>query len=188
VSLRARVRAWPRGIRLGAGFVLFQAAWFACVIGAAEGNPLAGIVAVAVVVTLLVATSDAPRRELALVVLAMLVGFVWDSALARWGIVRYASPIPSSEWAPYWILALWALLAPMLRDPLRWLHGRPGLAALVGAVGGPLSYAGAVRLAAGEFADPALALAVLAIGWGGITPLLVGLARRLERAASGPGS
>ena len=58
------------------------------------------------------------------------------------------SPGPLPMLAPAWILALWALFAIALREPLRWLHGRWPLAALLGALGGPLSYAGAERLGA----------------------------------------
>ena len=34
-----------RALRLGVGFVLFQAAWFACVLGAARGQAALGIAA-----------------------------------------------------------------------------------------------------------------------------------------------
>jgi len=171
-------------LRLGAGFVLFQAAWFACVIGAARGQVTAGIVAVAVVVAILVAWSARPGADLRLVVLAVATGVVWDSLLALTGVIEYASPGPLPGVAPLWILALWALLAPMLREPMRWLHGRPIPAALLGAAGGVLSYAAAQRLGACAFPDPALAVFVLGAGWALIVPLLLAAAQRVELAAS----
>jgi hypothetical protein len=171
-----------RSLRLVGGFVLFQAAWFACVIGAAHGQSALGIVAVVAVIAVLLAWSTQPGADLRLVVLAIATGVVWDSVLARTGVIEYASPGPLPGWAPLWILALWALLGPMLREPMRWLHGRPALAALLGAAGGVLSYAAARRLGACAFPDPTLALAVLATGWALIVPLLLAAARRLDCA------
>lgn len=170
-----------RLLRLALGFALFQGAWFLCVIGAARGQAGPGIVAVAALLALFLAFSRARSIEFALIGLALAVGLVWDSLLARTGLVVYASPGPLAGWAPAWILALWALFAPMLREPLRWLHGRPVIAALVGGVGGALSYSAAARLGACRFPDPVLALAVLGVGWGLIVPLMLAAAQRLDR-------
>lgn len=170
-----------RALRLGAGFALFQGAWFACVIGAARGQAVLGVAAVAVVVALLLAFSSHRVAELRLIALSLAVGVVWDSLLARTGIVQYASPGPLPGWAPAWILALWALFAPMLREPMRWLHGRPLLAALLGGGGGALSYAAAERLGACRFPEPTVALVVLGAGWALIMPLLLVAAQRLDR-------
>jgi len=169
---------------MAAGYVLFQAAWFACVTFAAEGEPAAGVAVVAAVVWALVASNGRPGADLPLVALAIAVGIVWDSALAHTGVVRYASPGPFPGWAPTWILAMWALFAPMLREPMRWLHGRPVVAALLGGVGGAASYAAAERLGACTFPDPVLAITVLGLGWALIMPLLLAAAQRLDRGAA----
>ncbi|MFN3304721.1 MAG: DUF2878 domain-containing protein [Roseateles sp.] len=160
--------------------IAFQLAWFACVLGAARGMPAWGIAAVAAAVALQLVVSDARLADVALLAAALAVGLVWDTALLRAGIVVYASPGPLADWAPGWILALWALFATVLREPLRWLHGRWLLAAVVGGLGGALSYWGAVRLGAGQLPDFALAMGVLAAGWALMTPGLLALARRLE--------
>lgn len=173
-----------RLLKMAVGFVLFQGAWFACVIAAARGEPALGIGAVAVAVAALIAWSERRDVDLRLVALAIVVGAVADTLLARFGVVAYASPGSLAGSAPPWILALWALFAPMLREPMRWLHGRPMLAAAFGGVGGPLSYAAAEGLGACTFPDPGLAIIVLGIGWGVILPLLLALARRLDREAA----
>ena len=173
-----------RLLRLAIGFALFQGAWFGCVIGAARGQAGAGIAVLAGVVLLALVFSKARAAELGLLGIALVVGLVWDSLLARSGIVVYASPGPLPGWAPAWILALWALFAPMLREPLRWLHGRPLLTALFGGVGGALSYAAAARFGACHFPDPLLAMGVLGVGWALIVPLLLAAAQRLERATA----
>lgn len=173
----------PRTLRLVLGVIVFQGAWFACVLGAAYGHVGWGVMAVVVAVALLVAMSTHRSVELRLIAVALATGIVWDSALAASGLVRYASPGPIAALAPVWILALWALWGAVLRDPLRSLHHRPVLAAVLGGVGGALSYAAAARMGACSFDDATLALGVLAAGWAVIVPVQLALARRLEQQA-----
>jgi hypothetical protein len=169
-----------RTLRLGINVVASQAAWFACVVGAARGQPLAGIAAAVAAIALHGALTDKRGTEALLVCAALAIGLAWDTALLRTGLVVYASPGPVPQFAPGWILALWALFGTMLREPLRWLHGRRLVAAVLGAAGGALSYASAERLGACAFPEPARALLVLAAGWGVIVPVLVEAARRLD--------
>jgi len=177
-------RPLARAMGLLTAFVVFQGAWFACVLGAAHGWPWAGAGAAAGAVALGIAFSARPAADIVLVAVAVVVGLVWDSAMLQLGWIAYVAPGPLPMLAPAWILALWALFAVTLREPLRALHGRPWLAALLGAVGGPLSYAAAARLGACRFADPVAPVA-LAVGWAVMTPLLLALARRVDRP-SGP--
>jgi hypothetical protein len=170
-----------RTVRMATGFVLFQGAWFACVLFAARGEPTTGVAVVAAVVCALVWWNGRPGADLRLVALALAIGAVWDSLLAHTGVVRYVSPGPFAGWAPAWILAMWALFAPMLREPMRWLHPRPILASVFGAVGGAASYAAAEHLGACTFPDRALAMFVLGLGWALIMPLLLAAAQRIDR-------
>lgn len=160
-------------------FAAFQGAWLACVLGAARGTPMFGIATVALVWTVQLVLSPDRCQDLVLTGAAVALGALWDTAMIRAGVVVYASPGPFPGWAPGWILALWILFATLLREPLHWLHGRWLLAALLGGVGGPLSYWSAVRLGAGAFRDLPQALGVLAIGWAIMTPLLTESARWL---------
>lgn len=166
--------------RIVVNLLVFEAAWFACVISAARGHPGIGIAAVVAAVALHLGSSRERARDAALIVVALAIGFAWDSLLARTGLVEYASPGPLPGWAPLWILALWALFVTILREPLQWLHGRTLLAALMGGVGGPLSYAAAQRLGACRLPHFWQAMLTLAAGWALITPLLVEWARRLR--------
>jgi hypothetical protein len=182
VAYTPALPAWPV-TRLVVAFVAFEAAWFAAVIGAARGWPVWGMAAVAASIVLQLAGSDRRRADLGLIGVAALVGLVWDSLLVGSGTVRYASPGPLTGLAPAWIVLLWAQLGAVLREPLRWLHRRPGLAAALGAAGGAASYAGAARLGACSFDDPLRAGLVLAAGWAVLLPLLLALARRLDKPA-----
>lgn len=179
-SIRVQARG-TRYARLALELALFQGAWFACVVGAAEGHAFWGGLAAALAVGLLLAASDRRGADALLVATAVATGLVWDSALAFLGLVQYASPGPMDAVTPAWILALWALWGVVLRGPLRWLHGRARTAAVLGAASGALSYAAASRLGACRFEEPVLAMVVLALGWAAITPLHLALARRLDR-------
>lgn len=169
--------------RLVFNFVAFQAAWFAAVGGAAAGHDWAGPAATAVVAAVHLATAPQPRRELGVLLAVGALGTVWDSVLVALGVVEYRGAALGPGLAPVWIATLWIAFATTLSGSLRWLQGRRWLAALLGAVFGPLAYAagesmGAVRL-------PALtALAVEAAGWAVLLPLACAIAAR----ASDPGS
>lgn len=167
-----------------ADFALFQLTWFVCVTQAAQGQPARGIAAVALFVLLQLVRSTNRRADALLLALAVAIGVIWDTGLLQAGFVRYASPGPVVGVAPIWILAMWALLAAVLRGPLHWLQGRPVLAAVLGSVGGPASYAAAARLGACSFGPEPFATAALATGWAIFTPLLIEAARWLDTPAA----
>ncbi|HEY8050086.1 MAG TPA: DUF2878 domain-containing protein [Ramlibacter sp.] len=176
IAIRLPSRTWRVLLNVAA----FQAAWFACVALAARGEAGWAVVAVAAAVLLHLALSDKPLVDALLAVFAIGVGLAWDTAAIRAGWISYAAPGPVAGIAPPWILALWALFATTLREPLRWMHSRPLVAALFGAVGGPLSYAAAARMGACSFDDTRASLVVLGIAWALIAPVLVKLAQRLD--------
>ena len=167
-------------MRLALNIVLFQAAWFACVLGAAHGVPWLGIAAAAAVVAWHTFSAPQPATEFKLVAAALVIGALFDSALAGSGWLEFAPPAPAAYLAPYWILAMWALFATTLNVSLGWLRRRLALAAVVGMFAGPLSYWAGARLGAVELVEPAAALIALALGWTAILPGLLALARRLE--------
>lgn len=160
--------------------VLFQLGWFACVLGAANGYAREGAIAAALIVALHIARAARPGREAALAAVAALLGFVFESVLVQADWVRFEAGVLLEGAAPYWMVALWALFATTLNESLRMLQTRPYLAALFGAVGGPLSYYAGARIGALDFVQPAAMLAALAAGWAVATPALLSLARRLN--------
>ena len=159
----------------------FQAGWFACVLGAAYGRPWAGVAAAAGLVVLHALQAPRPRQELKLVAIAVLVGALWDSALAAAGWIVFAPEAFGENLAPYWILAMWALFATTLNVSLGWLRARLLLAAVLGLLAGPLAYWAGANLGALELREPAAALGALALGWSALLPGLLLLARRLDR-------
>jgi hypothetical protein len=163
---------------------LFQAGWFACVLGAARGMPWLGPLVVLVAVALHLRVARRPLLELYLLLSAAAVGLVVDSLLLSSGWLEYPSGLWLAGFAPYWIVAMWMLFATTLNVSLAWLHGRPVLAALLGAVGGPLSYLGGEKLGGISLLEPVHALAALAVAWAIAMPALMSLAARLDGMTS----
>ncbi len=169
------------GLRLQIGnFVVFQAAWFAAVLGAAHGQPALGTLCVVAAIAWHLAVSARPAREAWLVLAACAIGLVFESFVVWQGHVRYPSGQPIAGLAPYWMVALWGLLAIALNVTMRWLRGKPWLAALLGAVAGPAAFASGVRLGGAQFVQARPALLTLAVAWSLLTPLLVWLSVRLD--------
>lgn len=161
-------------------FIAFQAAWFACVLGGANDLALVGALAVAGVIAMHLALAARPRPEALLIFAATAIGLVWESAVVAAGLIRYTSGNLLPGLAPYWIVAMWALFATSLNLSMAWLKGRPWLAVVTGAIGGPLAYLAGGRLGGLEMPDPLLALGAQAIGWAVLLPVLVRLATRLD--------
>ncbi|HSC63272.1 MAG TPA: DUF2878 domain-containing protein [Caldimonas sp.] len=176
----------PSRAAVVANFVVFQIAWFAAVLGAAHRWPALGTACVAAAVALHVASARRPREELAFVVAVFAGGLLVESLVVAQGHIVYPSGQPVAWLAPYWIAALWALLATAPNVTLRWLKGRPLLAALLGAICGPASFLAGVRLGGASFVDPAAALVMLALTWAVLMPALMALSTRLDGYALVP--
>ncbi len=162
----------------------FQAGWFACVLGAANESPWLGVIAVVVLVVLHALLAQKPFDELRLIGSAALIGFVWETFLVNTGWLVYSSETPVAGLAPVWIVALWANFATTLNLSLHWLKGRWVLAAILGAVGGPLSYFAGATLGGAVFTHPSAAALSLAVGWAILMPMLVIIATRYNGMTS----
>ncbi len=171
-------------MKIDAKFLLnaaaFQLAWFACVLGAAGSMPLAGTLTVCAVVALHLGTVRNPAPEAMLVVALATIGAGWDSLVVTLGLMAYPSGVFADGIAPHWIIAMWANFATTLNVSMRWLRGRPALAVLLGGVGGPLAYYTGFKLGGVDIPGLWPGIAVQAIGWGVMMPLLVQLATRLD--------
>jgi len=167
-----------------ASFVLFNGVWIVVVAAAARGDVWLGVwlyaAVIAVHLALLVPRGER-RGEFVFVLGVGALGFVLDTALHAIGATNY--PASTAAWpyvvVPPWITSLWAGFATMVRHSLAWLRGRPVLAALLGGVGGPLSYFGGSRMGAVAHADnELLTYGLLVLEYALVTPLLVALAPR----------
>ena len=157
---------------------IFKAAWTAVVVSAAAGTPVIGVLAVAVAVGIHLWFSNNPQNETRLLLIAAAMGFAWESALVSAGLLQYSSGTLVPGLAPYWIVSMWVLFATTLNVGMRWLRRGTPVAAIAGAVGGPMAFFAGSSIGAVELAPAALA--VISIGWAVMLPLLVRIAIRLE--------
>ena len=161
--------------------ILFQAAWFTAVLGAARGSEWYGPLAVALVLSVHFVLIDDRRGELTLMLAAGAIGFFFDTALSAAGIVTPRGHILPHPLSQPWMISLWPNFAATLNVSLEWLKGRYLLAAIFGAVGGAGSYYGGARLGATLALPDVNGILLLAVGWGIMTPFLVWLAKRFQR-------
>ena len=133
-----------------ANFALFYAGWFASV----YFHDARSLLAVAAAVGLHIALSG--TKDARIIGWAILIGTLADTLLERSGLLRYEGGPRLLFFCPLWIAGLWALFGTTLHSSLGWLKGRPVTGALLGAIGGPLSYYTAARFGAVDIGTPGL--------------------------------
>lgn len=156
--------AYSRGLN----YALYQAGWFACILGAAWGWPWTG----AAIATALIAVHLllAPERatELRLIGVALACGLVVEGYQAQRGTYAAFTSGSVVAWmSPPWLLLMWAQFATTFRWSLRGIMLRPVRAALFGAAGGPIAFWAGERLGAVTLATPLWAAYLrLGLTWG----------------------
>jgi hypothetical protein len=133
-------------------FVLFQAGWFACVLGAANHQVLWAVLASLAYIAFHVWRSPSPKTEISLLIKALILGVAADTLIMYLGYIDFGDAWPSPYLSPLWMWTLWVLVATTINSSLSWLRGRPILAAVLGGICGPISYEAGIRLGAGEWA------------------------------------
>ena len=168
------------GLQAVFNFIALEIAWFACVLGGAKDYPFAGTMVAGAVIGLHLLLPRKPGAEARLIAIAAAIGLVWDSVLVALGLFSYPTGNFATGFAPYWIVAMWAVFATSLNLSLAWLKGRLWLAALVGFVGGPAAYLAGDRLGGVQMSDATMALTAQALGWALLLPLLAHIATHLN--------
>ena len=164
----------------------FKLGWLSSVFGGAQQLPWLGPLVVFLAVAIHLARAQRPRSELMLILSCGLIGTVFDSALVAAGWVGFPSGMISESMAPYWIITMWMLFGTTINMSMRWMRGRPLLAAAFGLVGGPMAYFAGHKIGGIVFVDQAAALAMLAVGWAVIMPLLMHLGERMDGVSPEP--
>ena len=151
--------------------LLFQLGWFSCVLG---GN----LIAILVTASILLAHSRLflkGRQEYLLLAAVTCLGMAVDSFWAYSGVLAFPD---SLTFIPLWLVCIWVLFATSLCHSLQWLQQRLLLASVLGAVAGPSSYLGGAALAGVIIGEPRmLSIAVIALAWALVMPLILLLAR-----------
>lgn len=161
-------------------FVLFQIAWFACVLGAARNMPWLGVIVTVAVVAWHLSQAKQAKLEMMLLIIALIMGAAFDQLMHSTQLITYQAHGWSNNLVPAWILALWAGFVTALNVSLRWMRGKWLVMVLFGAIGGPMAYMGAARLGAVSLNNMPLSHVALGLGWAIMTPLLLVLAEKFD--------
>ncbi len=124
----------------------FQVIWFACALGVPNGVEWIVYPLGLIYVFQHLYFSNQRNFELRLILKSVLLGLVVDSGLV---IIHALSFTSSNNWIqPLWMTILWASLGASLSSSLSWLKSRQWIAAILGAIVGPLSYLGGEKFGA----------------------------------------
>lgn len=157
---------------------LLQLGWFAAVWGAAHGASWWGPAFCGVVTVGYILRAARPGSLALLVLGVSLLGLASDALLMHLGLLSF--PGWELRLPEPWIVSLWPLFATTYDRSFRWLRGRPGLACLLGAVGGPMGYVAADRMGALQLAPELISsVLALAVAWAVLLPTGLALADRL---------
>ena len=164
-------------------FILFQIAWFAAIIGGASGWPLMGSVPALVVVAIhLVLNRNQLSREAVLIVGVTLLGVIVETCFVSLRALHYVGTSTDAVLPPIWIIALWFAFGTLPHGSLSWLSKRVWVQAFLGAVFGPLSYVGGVKLGAATMPVPMMgSIIIISVGWALAMVLMFQMADRLDR-------
>ena len=146
--------------------ILFQAIWFACVVGSTYGYLWPAVLLLGVLAVWQLQPQRRHTSDFKLVLIALVLGLVIDSAWVIGGVLEYPDAWPSNGFAPAWIIVMWAGFALTINHSLKWMKLHPLLPIIGGLVGGPLAYFSGMKLGAVEFLiDPVQIVIMLAIAW-----------------------
>ena len=165
--------------------VFFQALWLASVGGAGRGYWWLGLPVLAVFLLYHFSVSTCRKADAQLLIVSVGLGFIADSILLQFGLLRFEQALPWANFAPIWILTLWAGFALTLNHSMSFFQTRPVWAVLFGLFGGPLAYyvAANVWKAAVFTAPPLYVYGALALVWAIMTPLLLKIGLTLQQKA-----
>lgn len=155
-------------------FLAYQLTWFASVLGAASSQEWLGPAVASFALACHLRIVREPVAEIKWIVAAGLAGYIVDSGLGVAGLFEFRQGGAEFSWlAPLWLLGLWLVFATTFRSSLAWLGDRLSVAALLGAIVGPLSYYAGDRLGALQIGPPLTPrLIVLALVWSLLLPML----------------
>lgn len=157
-------------------FGMFYLGWFACVGGAGRGRLWIGPLVVALLISAHLSLSAERKREIRLIAAIGLFGFVVDTLQASAGLYAFSRTSSVAWLCPPWMVALWMIFATTLNNSMAWLAGRYRLAAALGALFGPISYAAGARLGAIDLQpNPFVSLFGVAMVWAFAMPTLLAL-------------
>lgn len=170
---------------LAINLILYKIGWFGAVTLAAAGRPWAGVPLLLTLIGIHLRLVPDWRIEARLIAACAALGAVVDSLQIQAGVLAFEGGHVVAGLAPAWIILMWAQLGTTLRYCVRFLQGRYLLAALLGAVAGPLSFYGGASMGAVTLhPDPRVAVTSLAVAWVIAMPFMMWLAGPRQQPAA----
>jgi hypothetical protein len=167
-------------------YALYQAGWFACVLGGAWQWPWTGFGIGLILLLAQIGISTDRGRDARLIAITVAVGLGVEVIQIAAGTYSFSSGTFIAAFPPAWMLMLWAQFAATFAFSLKPIIARPVAAAAFGAVGGPIAFIAGDGLGAVTLLPPmTTGLLLLALSWGVAMTLLSAIARR-ELSAVGP--
>ena len=163
-------------------FILFQLAWFICVLGAAYNQTYFALMISVIILLVHFALIKKRLLELKLILTAGIFGLLFDGVLLNFDLIIYNDPGLPYPITPIWIVMLWMIFAMTLNHSLAWLSQKYYLSILFGAIGGPLAYIAGEKLGAITLLS-SNSIIMLCVGWALITPVLLIIANKLNKNA-----
>ena len=153
--------------------LLFQATWFACVIGGAHSILWPALLSCGALMFWQLSPKRRHPSDVLLVIVAIVLGSVIDSLWIQGGFLSYQHQWPLKNTAPAWIIILWAAFALTINHSLNWLKLNPLLPALAGLIGAPLSYVAGEKLGAIKYqSDGLFVCSSIGIVWALVVSLM----------------
>jgi hypothetical protein len=152
-------------------FISFQVLWWACVLSARPGLSLLVLILVVLFTAVHLQWVESWQQALPLLITAA-AGSLFDQVGYHMGWISFNHHQSWTSHIPLWMIALWLAFASTLNVSMRWLQCKPLLAAVLGAIFGPLAYLGAAQLGAVNLPSP-YSLAWVALEWAIAMPLLL---------------
>ena len=128
----------------------FQIVWFACAFGAAKELYYLPCIAGFLMIAGVVLSTPDKKSLLVFMVWTMVLGFLVDTVLLQHQFIQFKSlnPYPFNLYQPWWMSILWASFASSFSASFQWLANKYRLAAVLGAVFGPVAYYSGSQLGA----------------------------------------
>ena len=162
--------------------ILLDVAWALAVIPAAQGLTWIGpIFSLCWLGFHIVYYPTTRLADIKLCISAALLGYAIDSMLVVNGMISFPEHAQTGSPSTIWMIALWINLALTLNHSLVWLQHRYLLAAMIGAIAGPIAYFAGDKLNAMTLDAGNLSLLAICIVWLATMPLLVWLTYTIKR-------
>ncbi len=154
--------------------VVFQIAWFACILGAGFGLPWLGVVVVTLSAIVHLVYARFGRAWVVLLLMAFVLGWGFDWLVFRSGAMGYPEHARLLTAVPLWMPFMWVNLATTLHLSMAWMKRRYVIAVLFGFLGGPGAYFTGMKLDAVVLGDDLLrSLLIIGVEWAVAMPLLL---------------